>query len=529
MTSSQALARRAFLDARIRTIGFVYAFAVYAYIQPAGFRSTYPTLADRIAFAQSFAGNDAIRLFYGYPYDPVTIGGYSAWRVGGTLAIAAAVFGVLAAVRALRTEEESGRMELVLAAPVPRRTVFASAMAAIAVSVAILWAALFAGYVVGGLAVGGSAYLALATASIVPVFVGIGAVVSQLAPSRPIALELGTAAVAAFLLLRVIADTVSGAGWVRWTTPLGWAEELRPFTGPQPLLLLLPLAATALLIAVAARMSATRDVGTGVLPARDTAPPRLTLLSSPAAQALRAERGSLMVWAGSFAAFAVILGMIAPSISAAGITPTVRKEFAKLGAGSILTPTGYLAFVFIFFILAVTLFVCGQVGAARGEESEEQLETLLAQPVSRVQWLGGRLLLAAGAATALSLLAGLLCWVGVNSQGISLSLPRMLEAGANCLPTAALFLGIAALAYAIVPRASSGIAYGLVALSFVWYLVGALAGVPKWLVKATPFAHIGFVPSQPFRILAAVVMVAIGALAIAAALAIFRRRDLLGA
>ena len=87
-----ALARRAFIDARVRTLGFAYAFAVYSYIQPAGFRSTYPTLADRLAFARSFAGNAAIRLFYGYPYDPVTIGGYTAWRVGGTLAIFAALF-----------------------------------------------------------------------------------------------------------------------------------------------------------------------------------------------------------------------------------------------------------------------------------------------------------------------------------------------------------------------------------------------------------------------------------------------------
>jgi hypothetical protein len=35
----------------------------------------------------------------------------------------------------------------------------------------------------------------------------------------------------------------------------------------------------------------------------------------------------------------------------------------------------------------------------------------------------------------------------------------MLEAGANCLPVALLFLGVATLAYAVAPRASAGIAY----------------------------------------------------------------------
>ena len=526
---ARALTRRAFRDARTRTVAFGYLFALYAYVQPVGYRSAYPTLASRLAFAHSFASNDALRLFYGYPYDALTVGGYSAWRVGGTLAIAAAVFGVLAAVRALRTEEDTGRMELILAGAVGRRPAFLSAIAAIAAGALILWIAAFAGFLAGGLPAGGSAYLALSTAAVVAVFVGVGALASQLAPTRRIALELGSAVVALFWLLRVIADTSSGAGWLRWATPLGWAEELRPFTGSQPAVLLLPVAATTLLLLAAAHLAAGRDIGTGKLPARDTAAPRLRLLASPTAQALRGERGSLIVWTSSVAAFAVILGMVSTSISSAGISKSVRTEIERLGSGSITTPSGYLAFVFIFFILAISLFACAQISAARQEEEDERLETLLSLPVSRHRWLGGRLLLAAAAAAALSLVAGLLTWAGAASQGVSISLPRMLEAGANCLPVALLFLGMGAVAYAIIPRASAGIAYGLVSVAFIWDLVGSLLGAPKWLVELTPFAHVGFVPAQPFRVGAALVMLAIAAGAAIVALAMFRRRDLTAA
>ncbi|MGO9320581.1 MAG: polyketide antibiotic transporter [Solirubrobacteraceae bacterium] len=525
--AARALARRGVRDARTRTIAFAYLFAIYAYIQPAGFRHAYPTVADRLAFAHSFAGNDALRLFYGYPYNPVTVGGYAAWRVGGTLAIAAAAFGALAAVRALRTEEDTGRMELILTGAIGRGTAYASAMVAIAACVVMLWVAQLAGYIAGGLPAGESAYLALATTSVVPVFVGVGALASQLAPTRRLALELGSATVGLFLLLRVIADTASGAAWLRWATPLGWAEELRPFTGARPLALLLPAAATALMLAAAARIAAGRDVGTGLLPANDTAEPRLRLLSSPVAQALRGERGSLSVWLISTGAFAFILGMVSTSISSAGISKSIQREIARLGSGSILTPTGYLAFVFIFFVLVVSLFACAQISAAREEEAEQRLETLLAEPLGRVGWLSGRLLLAAAAAAALAMLAGLLTWVGAASQGANISLSRMLEAGANCLPVALLFLGVAALAYAVVPRASAAIVYTLVAVAFLWDLVGSLLGVPKWLVELTPFQHVGLVPTQPFRGQAAAIMVGIGALAALAALAVFRRRDLI--
>jgi ABC-2 type transport system permease protein len=118
---------------------------------------------------------------------------------------------------------------------------------------------------------------------------------------------------------------------------------------------------------------------------------------------------------------------------------------------------------------------------------------------------------------------GLACATRVGSD------KAPLEAGANCLPVALLFLGLAALAYALAPRASAGIAYGLVTVAFLWQLFGSLLGAPRWLVHVTPFAHVGAVPAQPVRVAAAALMLAIGVLAAGAALLAFERRDLTGA
>jgi ABC-2 type transport system permease protein len=514
---------------RIRTITFGFLFAAIAYIQPVTYRRAYPTLADRVAFAHSFAQNKAIRLFYGEPYDLRSVSGYTAWRVGGTLAIFASVWGLLAAVRALRAEEDSGRVELVLAAMVDRRTAFLSALAAITAGAFGLWLAQFFGLIAAGLPAAGSAYLALAVASTVPVFVGVGALASQLAPTRRIATELGVAVLALAFLLRTVADTSTGLSALRFATPLGWAEEIRPFAGPRPLVLLLPLAASTLLLVLAMRLASTRDVGSGLFASRDSATPRMRLLSSPTMQALRSERVSLLVWLCGVGGFAFIIGVIAKSISSVGISKSLRREFEKLGSASIVTPTGYLGFTFLFFVLAASLFAVSQVGATRTEEANEQLETLLALPVSRLRWLGGRLVLAAAGAVAISLTSGVLAWAGAASVGIRVSLPRMLEAGANCLPAALLFLGVGALGYALVPRASAGLAYGLVSVAFLWQLFGALLGAPRWLVDISPFDHVALVPAQPFRAGAAAVMLGIAGISALAALTGFRRRDLLGA
>lgn len=54
------------------------------------------------------------------------------------------------------------------------------------------------------------------------------------------------------------------------------------------------------------------------------------------------------------------------------------------------TPTGYLSFIFFFVMLAISLFACAQIGAARRQEAGQQLQALLALPVGRGTWLGGR-------------------------------------------------------------------------------------------------------------------------------------------
>jgi ABC-2 type transport system permease protein len=525
----RALIRRGTLDARARVLAFAYLFAAVGYINPATYMSAYPTLSSRLPIAHSFADNKAVVLFYGKAYNLLTAGGYAAWRTGGTLALFAAVFGLFAAVRAMRTEEDAGRTELVLAGLVGRRTVFASSLLAIAAGIAVLWLAEFAGLVLAGLPAGRSAYLALATASVAPVFAGVGALMSQLAPTHRVAVQYGLAVFAIAFLLRVIADTAGGGQWLRWATPLGWAEELRPFTGAQPLVLLLPLAVSTALLAAAASISKGRDVGVGLLSARDSAAPRLRLLSSSTAHALRQERGSLTTWISSVAALGLIIGIVSKSINTSVISGGLHKQLEKFGAGAVVTPRGYVAFAFTFFVLVTSLFACSQLGAARREEEQDRLETLLALPVGRRQWLLGRLGLAVAGVVAISLTAGVATWLGAQAEGVNLSFTRLLEASGNCLPVSLLFLGLATLAYALVPRSSSGIAYGLVAIAFLWYLFGSLVGVPKWVVDATPFAHVAAVPIQAFRIEAAAIMIATGVLAAGAGVAWFERRDVLGA
>jgi hypothetical protein len=213
-------------------------------------------------------------------------------------------------------------------------------------------------------------------------------------------------------------------------------------------------------------------------------------------------------------------------VRAQGLRGDLPQRSTRLERSADRVTLRVLGFSFIFFLLAVSLFCGMQISSLRGEEAEQRLETLLALPVGRSGWLAGRMLLAAAGAAAIALAAGLLAWAGAAAQGADVSVTEMLRAGANTLPPALLFLALGTLAFALAPRASTVIAYGLVGLAFIWELFGALLEVPAWLLAVSPFHDVGLVPGEPFEAGAAAIMLALAASVALAAVTIFRWRDL---
>ena len=526
---AHACPRRAFLDARIRTAAFRLLLRDLLLHSACRIQERLPDARRPGRLRRHLRRQRGAQIFFGYPYDIVTVTGYSAWRVGGSLAIAAAVLGVLASVRAMRAEEESGRLELVLSGPLTRAHALAGALTAIAGGIAVVFAAELLGSIAGGLPAGGSAYLALSTASVGCAFAGIGALAAQLAPTRRGALQIGLGVVAVMLLLRAVADTAAGAGWMRWLTPLGWAEEMRPFTAARPLVLLAPAALTALTLAASAWLAATRDIGTGLLRSRDDAKSRLRLLRSPTAAALRAELGTLAVWALSLAVFARRprrrrlehlerrdLERAAQGLRAArdwvdrqpDRLPRVRlpllrrcglrvrgnadRRSAPGGGGPAARDDARAAGRPHALACRTHRTRSCRIRAVRGDRRDRDVG-------GRDERRGGHL--------ARELTRG----------------RRELRAGGAALPRRR---GVCLRCGAARERR---IVYGLVAAAFLWYLVGGLLGAPHWLVELTPFAHIGFVPSESFRTGAALVMIAIGAVGAAGGLALLRGRDLVPA
>ena len=279
---------------------------------------------------------------------------------------------------------------------------------------------------------------------------------------------------------------LDAAGWLRWATPLGWAEELRPFAGAQPLVLLLPCSTA---VAAAARRGDDRACGATSAPAArgatiDAAPRGTCCPRRRPGAAQRAARRS-SVWLVGVGVFAFIVGVISTSFVGRDLSSNVRESAARSSAAHRCSRRPAPRLHFLFFVLAISLFAlrAGRSRATRGGRPAAR-DAARAARSAGARWLGGRCCSAAVGALRRSACSPA-CSRGraPPRRARTSRSAEMLEAGLNCLPAALLFLGLAALAFALAPRASAGIAYGLVSVAFLWQLVGALLGAPEWLAR----------------------------------------------
>jgi len=512
-----------------------YVFGVYVASTALGYAATYKTQTERDHLATTFGTNAAIDALIGPARQIQTVAGFTAWRSLGVLSIVGAVWGLLAATRLLRGEEDAGRWEALLAGQTTPRRGAAQALIGLGVGAATLWMLTAVVTIAVGrsskvdIDVGAAMFFALVLVASAVMFLAVGALASQLAATRRQAAAYGGAALGLSYALRLVSDSSTRFGWLRWVSPLGWVEQLRPVTASRPLVLLPIAGFTAVLVVSAISLAGRRDLGASVLPDRNTAEARTRLLSGPLGLAIRLARPTVAGWAVAIGVFALLLGFIAKAAGEAiSSSSSAEHAISHLGApGS--GPGAFLGVTFLMVALVVALMGVAQVVAARTEESGGELDNLLVRPVRRWSWLVGRLVVAIAACVISGLIAGVCSWVGETSQHSGVRFTTLLGAGFNIVPPAVLLLGVGLLTLGIWPRAVSITVYGVLAWSFLVDLIGGIIGLNHWVLDSSVFHQIAVAPAVAPNWTTNGILVAVGlAMATIGGIA-FMHRDLQGA
>ena len=510
-------------------------FGVMIAATEATYTTTFPTAASRAQLALSVQGNAGFEAVFGPIRRMDTVAGYTAYKVGITLIILAAIWGLVIATRVLRGEEDAGRWELLLSGHTTRGAAAVQAAIGLGAGVVALWVPMAVFAVAGGssakvgIGVGASLVFVSAIAAAAAMFMAIGMLVSELSATRHDANLLGAGVLAASYLIRMVADSDASLAWLRWASPLGWIEEIRVLTGSR-LVGFVPMVAlvgSALVAAVLIAMR--RDLGASAFGSRDTPRARTLLLGGEAGLTLRLTRPVIVGWIAAIAATGLVFGLVAQAAgSALKGSPGLEKAIERLG-GTGAGAASYLGFVFVVAAGLVAIAVAGQIAAVRNEEADGHLDNLLVRPVARWRWLGVRLGVGVGLVLAASVIVGLAAWVGATSQHAGIGLGELLQAGLNVAPPAVFVLGIGALAYGLWPRGAIGVAYGLVVWSFLVEIFSSIFSSGQWLRDTSPLLHITPAPAASPDWTAAAWLVGLGLLAALGGVLAFGRRDLVGA
>jgi ABC-2 type transport system permease protein len=533
VTAAGILARLAVRRDRFRLLAWTAVTVGLAAASASSVKGLYPSAASRQQYAATSGKNPASAVLSGPQYGTGTLGGIVLAETATTVTLIVAIVTAMLVVRHTRREEQTGRGELVAAAVVGQQARLAAALIVAVALDLVIAAGVTVSFVGLGLPVVGSLAFGAGLALTGAVFAGIAGVTAQLSAHARTSNATTFTVLGAAFVLRAVGDSSSVAGRtgpvtrLSWLSPLGWAQQLRPYAGERWWVLAVPLLVTVGLIALAVALAARRDVDAGLLPARLGRPTASAILSGPIGLAWRLQRGALIGWVVGAAAAGAVFGSIAADVDTmVGSNASAANVFTELGGSATLVDS-YLAWVLGVMGVAAAAFGVSAALRMRAEETAMRAEQVLATATNRWRWAGAYTLWALTGTALTTLAAGASVGLahGARTGDVGGALADTMTGAVVQLPAAALITAVAVAVFGVRPALSS-LAWASVGVAAVIGQLGTVLGLDHWVLDISPFTHIPRVPGHEVTAAPLIWLTSIATVLITVGLARFRHRDI---
>jgi len=483
--------------------------------------SLYATQEEFDQAAASMNGNAAFIAMAGPARALNTIGGQVAWQATAFGAVVAGLMSMFLVGRHTRAEEESGRDELLRAAPVRRFAPTTAAVLTAGVANVLLGAGVALSLVAYPLAVADSVALGVGLTLCGWFYTGVALLAAQLTSSTRAMYGITGIVIAVTYGVRAIGDV--SRPWLSWLSPIGWYQGMHPFSGLRWWPVLLLLVAPVALVAAAYAVFLRRDFGAGVFPDRPGPARAEPNLHRGWRLAWRLQKGTVIGWTLGMFLGGVSYGAIGDDVdSLVGDSQTSQDLFVQSGGDLV---RGFYATAILMLALLACGFVISSALRPRGEEDNGRVESLLATSLDRRRWLLGHAAIT-GAGTI----------VIVAASGLGLGLGYAMVTGDRSViwtylvdtlayaPSVLLVGMLTLLLYGVRARLASA-AWILLAFCVVVMMFGQLLQIPQWVQGFSPFEHLALIPAEEFRWAPVAVVAALAAGVGVAAHEALRRRD----
>ena len=509
---------------RLRMPLWILTLVGLTWLQAAAIPEAYPTQRAIDAYAATLGRSPAAIATSGPAVALDTRGGVIIHEVMFIAVIGVAMMVVFSVVRHTRAEEEAGRTELLRAAVLGRHAGSAAAMLGALLASMLVGTGLALVLLTLDVPLSAASLFGASTTALGLAFAGVSLVVAQIVSSARTALGGSLAVFGVAYVIRAAGDVRED--WLVWLSPIGWSQATHPLGDDErwwPLLML--LAATVVLVAVAMILATRRDVGMGLVAQRPGSPRAAATLQGPVGIPVRLQRGSVIGWAVGGFALAMLTGaLVADVVDMTKDNPDLAKFLQASGQASAID--AFLATMLLLLALLATGFAVSSALRPDTEEMSGRVEQLLATGLSRTRWLLGSLLVTLVGATIVLAATGAglgLAYAMVESDpatGIRLVGYQLLY-----LPAVLAVAGVAVLLHGCAPRLAKT-AWAFFALCFVLSWLGALLDPPGWLLAVSPFEHAAFVPVENADPWATSLTAVVTVLAVGTGVLGLRRRDI---
>lgn len=482
----------------------------------------YPDEASRVEAAHGVNDNPALSAFYGPIADVHSLGGIATFKLLLLGGVFVALLCVVLVRRHTRLEEESGRAELLAATAIGRHAALTAAVVEGVLASVATGVLTGAGNMAAGLEVGGSVAFGLAWAGIGLSATGITALAAQLSASTRTVGGIVASVLGASYVVRAAGDL--SAGWLTWLSPFGWVTRLQPYGAERWWVALLPVLLLAATVTGAVALERRRDLGNGLLAARPG--PARGRIGSVSGLVVRLQRSGTIGWLLGLTGLGAVLGGIAPAAGDFVGSQATQDLLERLGGRGRLVDT-FLATEFSFVAVAVTAYAVTVIARAASEEDAGRTEEVLATSATRHRLLGSVTLLA-GLGPAL-LMAGVgvgaALSFGPQDDGIGPALRHLLPAALAPLPAVWVITGATLLLFGL-RRSWATLGWALLGACLLLGQVGALLGLPRWVVDLSPYGHVPTLPTEDFALGPELVLTLIAAVFAMVAFWRYRARDI---
>lgn len=486
----------------------------------------FPDPAERNELSLTVSANPALSLIFGPARDLMTAEGFNSWRAGMLGAFFAGLMAILIVVRNSRADEDSGQAELLASGVMSRPTrlavaVFMAALAAVLLGVM----STIVTVVVGGNP-GDTTMLAATFTSSALMGAAVAAVAAQIGSDSRSASTLAIGVMGTLFVARGYVDAGDAPEWAVWLTPFGWLEQVQPATENDPNPLLLSLAFTLAMLALAFALQSRRDFGMGLIPPR-RGPAHGGWVARPFGLAIRLNRGSIIAWTLAFAVLGVVFGVLATSVGEViASNPNIARALA---AGAV--SQADLTFAFLATLLSLVGIIAGVYGVqvmmrVPAEESSERMDQLLAGSLARSRYLAGFAVIAFVGPAIAMMLGGLIIGAVAAASNAGISTVDVFVQSLATIPAVWTLTALCLAVVGAVPRVRIIGWLGLVA-AFALTILGPLFNLWDWILSVSPFWHVPNVTSVEPDWTGLMWISAISAVLITVGFVGFRRRDLM--